>query len=183
VTALRSVATACRRLAILAAFGLIAGLWAVTLRPVSLGGPATFLVVRGDSMLPTYETGDLLVLHTAASYAVGDAVGYRVPDGELGAGQVVVHRIVAVRDGGTYVMEGDNNPSPDPWTPATTDIAGEVWAAIPLAGRAVVWLHQPATLAALAAAIAVVIVLGGGGGPAEDRRVRGPDAPAARATP
>jgi signal peptidase len=181
--ALRRVATAGRRFALLAVFGLIASLWAVTLRPVSLGGPATFLVVRGDSMLPTYETGDLLILHTAAAYVVGDAIGYRVPDGQLGAGQVVVHRIIAAGDDGTYVMEGDNNPSPDPWTPATSDIAGKVWAAIPLAGRAIVWIHQPATLAALAAAIAVVIVLSGGGGRAEDRRVGGPEAPAARATP
>jgi signal peptidase I len=178
----RRVAAAGRRIVLLTLLGLLAGVWAVTLRPVSLGGPATYLVVRGDSMLPTYETGELLILHAVPAYGVGDAIGYRVPDGQVGAGHVIVHRIVAIGDDGTYVMEGDNNPSPDPWTPAERDVAGKVWAAIPLVGRAVTWVHQPATLAALAAAVAVAIVLsgGGGGGGAERRRI---GAPAASAQP
>lgn len=182
MTALRRVADPGRRIVLLAVLGLLAGMWAVTLRPVSLGGPATYLVVRGDSMLPTYETGDLLILHAAPAYSVGDAVGYRVPAGQAGAGHVVVHRIVAIGPDGTYVMEGDNNPSPDPWTPAPADVAGKVWAAIPLAGRAVVWLHQPATLAALAAAVAVATVLTGGGGGTERRRAGARAAAAPRPT-
>ena len=67
---------------------------------------------------------DLLILHAADRYGVGDVVGYRVPDGEFGEGHLVVHRIVA-GDGGTgFVLEGDNNPAPDPWLPKTVDVVG-----------------------------------------------------------
>ena len=131
------------------ALGVIA--WAMTLRPVTLGGTATYLVVRGSSMLPTYQTGDLLVLRISPAYVVGEAVGYRVPQGQVGAGHVVVHRIVGFGTADGFVMRGDNNAAPDPWTPTAGDVVGVVWLRIPFIGRLLDWLHQPATLAALAA--------------------------------
>ena len=73
----------------------VAALWAVTLRPTSLGGPATYVVIRGDSMLPVFHAGDLVVLRVAEGLTAGDVVGYRVPDGEVGAGYLVVHRVAA----------------------------------------------------------------------------------------
>lgn len=133
--------------------------WILVLRPQTLGGPAAYLVVRGDSMLPTYETGDLLVLRHADSYAVGDVIGYKVPAGELGEGHLVVHRIVGGDAESGWVMEGDNNPAPDPWTPRDGDIVGRPWLAVPQAGRAVAWLHQPVILAGLAASIVVALVI------------------------
>src|SRR5437868_9645307 len=48
--------------------------WFVALRPAQLGGPATFVVVQGVSMEPTYHTGDLVISHRQSSYAVGDVV-------------------------------------------------------------------------------------------------------------
>ena len=59
--------------------------WAFTLRPQALGGPAAFVAIRGSSMLPTYQHGDLVVVHAAAHYGVGDAAAYRVPVGQIGA--------------------------------------------------------------------------------------------------
>jgi signal peptidase I len=133
--------------------------WVLALRPQTLGGPAAYLVVRGDSMLPTYETGDLLVLRRSGGYVVGDVVAYQVPDGELGEGHVVVHRIVGGDATSGWVMEGDNNPAPDPWTPRDADIVGTPWVALPQAGRFVSWLHQPIILAGLAAAVVVALVI------------------------
>src|SRR4029079_17591415 len=69
--------------------GAAAATWVLVLRPTSLGGPATYIVIRGDSMDPTYATGDLVILEQAASYGPGDIVAYRVPAGELGAGLAV----------------------------------------------------------------------------------------------
>jgi signal peptidase I len=153
--------------------------WGITLRPVALGGATTFLVVRGDSMLPTYETGDLLVLRAAGEYEPGAAVGYRVPAGELGAGRIVVHRIVSRDASGRFVMQGDNNPAPDPWTPTAADIAGTVWAAVPGAGRVLVWVRQPAFLGAVAAALVAAVIVFGGGRPSAPA----PGAPAAERQP
>jgi len=48
--------------------------WVVVLRPQSLGGSALYIVVRGSSMRPTYETGDLVVVQSAAAYSVGEFV-------------------------------------------------------------------------------------------------------------
>ena len=133
--------------------------WVLALRPQSLGGPAAYLVIRGDSMLPTYETGDLLVLRHADGYAIGDVVAYDVPKGELGEGHLVVHRIVGGDPSSGWVMEGDNNPAPDPWTPRDGDIVGRPWVALPQAGRIVAWLHQPVILAGLAASLIVALVV------------------------
>ena len=141
-------------------FGLafVAG-WAVTLRPTSLGGPATYVVVRGDSMLPGFHSGDLAVLQAGSGYGAGEVIGYRVPEGEVGAGHVVVHRIVAGDAGSGYTMEGDNNPAPDPWRPRGVDVAGRVWLLLPGVGRALAVAHQPIVAGAVAASIVVMVLL------------------------
>jgi signal peptidase len=143
---------------------LVAGIalataWALTLRPTSLGGPATYVVVRGDSMLPDFHTGDLVVLQAASSYGAGDVVGYRVPDGEIGAGHVVVHRIVDGDGSEGYTVEGDNNPAPDPWQPRAGDVAGRVWLLAPGLGRIVTLVHQPTIAGALAASLLVMCLV------------------------
>ena len=135
------------------------GGWALYLRPTSLGGPAVYLVIRGDSMSPTFESGDLVVLQASDRFAVGDVVGYRVPAGELGAGRLVVHRIVGGDPDGGFVVLGDGNPAIDPWQPTARDVVGRAWVAVPGLGRLIAALHQPILLAALAAAIVVAAIV------------------------
>ena len=144
----------------LAALLIVVGAWAVTLRPSSLGGPATYVVVRGDSMLPGFHSGDLVVLQAATGYAAGDVIGYRVPEGEVGAGHVVVHRIVSGDGDRGFAMEGDNNPAPDPWLPRTGDVAGRVWLFVPGLGRIIAFAHQPAVAGALAVSLLVMVMIG-----------------------
>lgn len=146
-----------RRIASLAITVAFVAVWFVGLRPSALGGWVSYVVIRGDSMLPTYQTGDLVVLTPQPVYRPGDAIGYRVPAGQLGAGLLVVHRIVDVA-GDRFVVRGDNNPAPDPWQPTAPDIAGSVLVAVPGVGRALAWLRQPAVIAAAAAAIIVWIM-------------------------
>lgn len=135
------------------------GIWAMTLRPTSLGGPATYVVVRGDSMLPTFRSGDLVILQTAVGYAPGDAVGYHVPGGEIGESALVVHRIASGDGQGGFTMLGDNNPAPDPWVPRESDVAGRAWLVIPGVGRLISFMHQPAAAGALAAGLVVLLML------------------------
>ena len=137
--------------------GILAG-WFVFLRPESLGGPVDYVIVRGTSMLPAYQNGDLVIVHSQASYLPGDVVAYRVPTGEIGEGHIIIHRLVA-QQGDQWVLQGDNNNAVDPWMPAGSDIVGTTWLHVPGAGRARAAIHQPAVLGALAAALVVMAML------------------------
>lgn len=154
--------TALRRLIssfTLAVFLLLAAAWMIALRPQALGGPARYLVIRGDSMVPTYVSGDFVVLHRQLTYRAGDIVAYSVPKGEIGAGLLVIHRIIGGDATHGFTVKGDNNPAPDPWRPRPQDIAGSAWVLVPGVGQVIVAIRSPVTFAALAAAIVVAVVL------------------------
>jgi len=77
-------------------------------------------------MLPTYNTGDLIIAHSQSTYSVGDIAAYRVPKGEIGAGSVVIHRIVGGDPVHGFTFKGDNNSAPDPWHPKQADMVGSL---------------------------------------------------------
>ena len=58
------------------------------------------------------------------------------------------------------MLQGDNNDAPDPWTPTPSDVAGRLWIVLPAVGRAIAWVHEPATLASLLTAAMVMFVAG-----------------------
>lgn len=132
--------------------------WALFLRPQALGGSAAFILVRGDSMLPTFNNGDLLLVYPQASYSVGDIVAYRLPASEVGAGHLVVHRISATSPDG-FELQGDNNPVADPWTARPADVAGRVFLRIPAVGMVLAFLLQPVLAGGLASAGVVMFIL------------------------
>lgn len=117
--------------------------------PTAFGGSTGLVVVAGHSMDPTYFTGDLVITQQHSEVLVGDVVVYSVPDGELGAGMQVIHRVVAGDLETGLTTQGDNNPSTDIWHPRAQDVHGVVVAHLPKAGHALVALHSPLTLAAL----------------------------------
>ncbi len=136
--------------------------WFFFLRPMALGGPASYLVVSGVSMEPNLHTGDLVVVRQLDSYQVGDVVAYRVPEGQPSAGAVVIHRIVGGDAQNGFIMQGDNNSGPDPWRPGQAGILGRSWVELPGSGRLLLILRQPMALALLLGGIAGIWVLGGG---------------------
>lgn len=154
-----------RRLANAAAVGALVLLtlgWVLFLRPTAIGGPTSYIVIRGDSMEPIYDSGDLVLTRAAAGYGVGDIVAYRLPEGEVGAGEIVIHRVVAERDG-RFVLQGDNNPDIDPWLADPRDVVGEAWIHLPVAGRLLAIAHDPVVLGALAASVVFTwLALGSG---------------------
>jgi signal peptidase len=139
----------------------VLAIWMVVLRPQSLGGPALYIVIRGTSMLPTYENGDLVVMQAASTYGVGDAIAYRVPSGEIGEGHVIVHRITGGDGAAGFLVQGDNNDAVDPWLPRASDVAGKAWLVVPGVGRAIAIIHQPVTAGGFAAGVIVFLILAG----------------------
>ena len=129
-------------------------------RPTWLGGETSFLIVAGHSMDGTYRTGDFVVVRDRPSYEVGDIVGFTVPEGEPGAGMVVIHRISGIDADGRIETLGDNNPEPDPWRITVGDVEGEAVVRLPGAGTAVYALRHPATLALVAGGLATWAALG-----------------------
>lgn len=141
-----------------ALLGLVLVAWAFTLRPADLGGPATFIVVSGDSMEPVLQDGDLVVLREQDEYAVGDIVTFPVPEGDIGAGTLVIHRIVAV-EGEQLVPRGDNRGRVDEWRPRSDDVRGSLWLHVPGGGHLLATAMQPPLLAAVAGGMTTMWVL------------------------
>ena len=154
-----------RRLLQLVSLALTAALvlaWAVFLRPVSLGGPADYVIVSGHSMEPMFHTGDVVVAFEQRSYAIGDVVVYRVPAGEPAAGDRVIHRIVGGSAATGFVMKGDNKEGVDPWRPTTKDVVGKNVLRIPDAGEGLLFLRTPLGVALIAGLTTLLVALAGG---------------------
>ena len=119
---------------------LLAVVWAIG-GPAQFGGPASYVITNGTSMLPNFHSGDLAVTRRAGQYHTGDIVAYR-----LRSRTVVLHRIVG-EDGDRFITKGDNNPSADTARPANGDILGVLWLHIPSAGRLLEQLRRPQIMA------------------------------------
>jgi signal peptidase I len=130
--------------------------------PQSLGGRVAYVMVSGHSMEPTMHLGDLVVLRGQSDYRVGEIVGYQVPNGEVGAGATVIHRIVAGNARTGFTTRGDHNNYNDSWHPHPTNIVGTRWALIPGVAHVFSNLQGPlplATFAALLTALATYEML------------------------
>ncbi|MCS7293873.1 MAG: signal peptidase I [Chloroflexota bacterium] len=136
--------------ALLRAFAVAAAIvggvaaWAL-FAPAQFGGAVGYVVIRGNSMEPTFAAGDLVLTRVAADYRVGDVAAYRHP--EVG---LVVHRIVG-REGDRFLFRGDNNDFTDSYHPRQVELAGRLWFHVPNAGAWLLALRQPLPFAALTA--------------------------------
>lgn len=101
-------------------------------------GAVDSYVVTSDSMAPTVESGDVVVV-TSGPVERGDVVTYRAPTpGRAAPSGHVTHRVVAIeeRPGGTVLRtKGDANADPDPYVVPETDVVGSVEFAVPYLGH------------------------------------------------
>lgn len=118
--------------------GVVCALW-----PVQFGGSTSFSIVSGRSMERTYHTGDLVITKRRSTYNVGDIVVYRIPGSDTGHGREVVHRLHTRLPDGTFLAQGDNNRTVDPWTITNVDIVGSKWLMIPRGGLFLGFLRSP----------------------------------------
>jgi signal peptidase I len=165
-----------RRLVLIAGVAAVFLVWFTWLRPVALGGPASYVVVQGGSMEPTYRDGDLVLVREAPEYQQGDIIAFRA-GGNFDDPTRIIHRIVGDRGDGTFTTQGDNRDRFDPWTPGPDDIIGKASLHLPLAGRTAGAISRPETLAALGGAAVVV------GGERRRRRRRSRPRPEQQETP
>ena len=139
-------------------FAIAVVAWIAFLRPTALGGSTTYVVVSGDSMLPTYHAGDLVVAQAIepdrAGPAVGSIVVYRIPTGLPGEGRLIIHRIVG-GDAGGYTTQGDHNAYVDIWHPTALDVVGAPAVLVPGAGNVIGVARQPIVAASIAALLAM----------------------------
>ena len=123
--------------------------WLVFLRPQHLGGPAAYVIVAGDSMLPGLHSGDLVVAMGQQAYGVGDVIVYAIPAGEPGAGSQVIHRIIGGDQTAGFITQGDNRDTADPWRPRPNDVVGKLALSAPTVGRALAFARSPLGLGGL----------------------------------
>jgi len=111
--------------------------------PASIGGNFSYVLIQGDSMAPTVNHGDVVLLRQRNDYDPGDIVAYRHPN--LG---VVLHR-VTIDHGGRFTVQGDNRNTADAYHPAPDDIIGEGFRTLPRVGAALRALQAPGNVALL----------------------------------
>ena len=123
----------------------------IYLWPSALGGDTQFLLVQGQSMLPTIEPGSFVVIKKQESYEVGDIVSYSTSIQSEFQGRNVVHRIIEQKPEG-YIIKGDNNPKNDPGIVKQDQIIGEVVFFTPFAGYILLIMRNPLIMIVLAVA-------------------------------
>jgi signal peptidase I len=116
---------------------VLAAIW-IAFAPTLVGGRASYVVVSGNSMEPSFHRGDLAIVQAASIYNVGDIVIYR--NAEINA--FVIHRIIAIEQG-HYVFKGDNNSWIDTYRPTHAELIGKLWIHMPKLGKAMEWLRLP----------------------------------------
>jgi signal peptidase I len=95
------------------------------------------VTVLTDSMAPAVGEGDAVLLARPHRLSVGDVVRVQVPEAgrRLGYPATVVHRIVGQHDDGTFRIQGDAKPDPDPFPVSRDDVDGRMVATVPGVGR------------------------------------------------
>ncbi len=121
--------------------------------PSALGGDTEFLIVRGNSMLPTIEPGSLVITKEGSPYEIGEIVSF--PLVQEGRVTIVVHRIIAEEERG-FTIQGDNNEKPDRGFFTEEDVKGRVIFATPIIGNLLEMARNPIFLIITALTIVVV---------------------------
>ena len=138
---------------------------AVLAIPLVLGfADRRLLVVTSDSMTPTLEAGDAVVLHPFEDGAIpasGDIVVYRVSSDAL----LTAHRVVSLHtvDGRPYLRtRGDHNAVPDPNLVPLDAVAGRIGWRIPVLGRWLYWYGRGPTRFLLVGLLTLPVALSEG---------------------
>lgn len=84
----------------------------------------TILKVSSNSMVPTFEKGDFIIIKKQKEYNVGDIITYETE--EQGTKYLVTHRIIEINENG-YITKGDANNTKDEETIYENVIRGKLF--------------------------------------------------------
>jgi signal peptidase I len=126
------------------------------LAPTRVGGSTTYVVTHGISMEPRFHSGDLALVRPAGQYKVGEVVAYHSSLLHL----VVLHRIVAIRNG-RYTFKGDNNNFLDPVHPRRSELIGRLWVHVRGGGSILARIHNPIVVAVGCGLLGLFLLWGG----------------------
>ena len=87
------------------------------------------VAVFSESMVPTFDKGDMIIVQGGTVIKTGDIVVYDAPVYKY----PIIHRVINITEAGV-VTKGDNNASPDPWVTPTSKIHGKAILRIPYLG-------------------------------------------------
>ena len=109
----------------------------IYLWPAQIYGNTSYIMLLGNSMSPTIESGTFVIVKSEQDYSLGDIIAFINEDSRN-----VVHRIVDKTDTG-YVTKGDNNPKDDPGIVKTENVVGKTIFIIPYVGFTSLFLQTP----------------------------------------
>lgn len=109
----------------------------IFLWPVQLYGNTSYIMLLGDSMTPTIESGTFVVVKPEQEYLLGDIIAFVNEDNRN-----VVHRIVEQADKG-FITKGDNNRKTDPKIVPIENIVGRTIFVVPYVGFTSLFLQTP----------------------------------------
>lgn len=125
--------------------------WFAWLRPATLGGDVSYVIVDGSSMEPTYRDGDLVLVRRQRSYSQGDIITFSA-GGHFDDPTRIIHRIIGTASDGAFITQGDNRDQVDPWGPTSEDIIGRAAVHLPMAGDVASAITRPEAFAAMGGA-------------------------------
>jgi signal peptidase I len=126
----------------------------IVFAPTPAGGLSSYILIVGNSMEPNFHLGDLVIVHRAFEYNVGDIIAYQ--NTELKSN--VFHRIIA-QEYGHYTLKGDNNSWMDSYQPSIEEVIGKLWIRLPRFGSIIQFLRMPLNMALFAVVLAGVLAL------------------------
>ncbi|EPA04318.1 signal peptidase I [Candidatus Nitrosarchaeum limnium] len=107
----------------------------IYLWPVQLYGDTSYIMLIGQSMHGTIESGTFIIAKPDPQYYIGDIIAF-VNEHD----RSVVHRIVEQTDDG-FITKGDNNPRNDPKVIPFDHVLGRVLFVIPYVGFTTLFLQ------------------------------------------
>lgn len=143
-----------RRAAWAAAFLVLALTAWIVFAPMQVGGQSAYVVIDGNSMEPRFHWGDLVIIHQAPGYQVGDMVAYK--NAQLQ--RFVFHRIIGT-NGNHFILRGDHNTWDDSYQPVQSEVVGVFWSSLPRVGAWILWLRQPLHLGVAAGMLGALLAL------------------------